>query len=582
MHKMAIRNQEDKGNILFFCNPRQSGLLPSSITSIENQHFFNGEKEGLIKKLNLAEGIIILLELNWDNLYFSDLKGFSLIYQLRVEFGVKTPIIVTSNYPQLSHNGLAFHHHFHKDGFRYFRDASISFISLPELIKKEEQEILNAFESPIEDELLQLDIIENLYKKEGYLLSFFNDLSNYIRTIVPPISGITFWNSIKGKIHQLNNLIVELDIEKVAKNRFIEAFNVQNTALNTRDINRFFISFKNDIIQYYEQKNQSFGPFPPEPIKALYISNANNNDIDIKQRLADYGIACQVALSSSEALEILKNDKIRILISDFRFLDPNGQISREQGYHIINKIYKVLPNLYFSIVLSNLDISAINYFYDHTVNQIYLNRDEILRSRILFSRFAQTIFNKDEEVRKQIALLPDFGNALPMYLKHISQNDFEKIEDQIDDFALHFIKNIIDDKPQKPLNNPGGSFEGKDEENNMINFRTKLKARRIALGIVQLPPSFLSDYDGKEELWYIIYSCLLTGQISKRVKGSFKPFISRHLFKMKTNINYDWHRVDELRLTPREKNWLLTYGQFLERGIIPEEKEKKNEDQKNS
>lgn len=566
---MAKSTSEQKEReVFFFCNPEQKDLMARGIKMICDQAYFEKDENRIIEELESVVGIIILLELNWQNRYFTDLEGFQLINKLKVKYNVQAPIIVTSNYPDVSKEGFAHHSNFHRSGFRYFQDASIKFISLPDLIKMNKKDIMESFEPSIEDALLQLDMIENLYNKEGYLLSFFNDLSSFNHNINTPVTKKEYWDSIKAKIHSLNNIIIGSDIESIARKQLDSLFDKEDMELGDENLNKFFIRFKDNIFQYYEKKNHPSDLFPPEEVKVLYINSNTFRDADVKKKLADYGIDCRVVHNGDDAVKTLKKLDIRVIISDFRFYDQAGKISREQGYHIVNKIYRMLPNLYYSIVLTNLDVPAISSFYNYTANQIYLKLDDLLRSRVLFSRFVQTIFNKDDNVRQQKELLPDFGKAMPLYLRHTQRNDYLEAESQIDKFALKFIEKIINGKPLKPLDNPGGSLDRKKEEDNIFNFRTKLKARRIALGICQLPASKLGYYRDKEELWYIIYSYIVTGQADKYSKGTHTTFISRHLFKMRTNISYAWNMANELRLTPREKSWLLRHGKYLEQGAI--------------
>ena len=85
------------------------------------------------------------------------------------------------------------------------------------------------------------------------------------------------------------------------------------------------------------------------------------------------------------------------------------------------------------------------------------------------------------------------------------------------------------------------------------------------MGLCQIGSSKLKYCDNLNERWSVIYSLIKSGGINKNFDGgTYQPFISRHLFKMHTNEEYNWKDTNQLRLTSKEKEWLIRYGELIE------------------
>lgn len=551
--------------IFFLCNEEQKDLLDTEVVAIFEQKTFDHYVTNSIQTLKQAKGIIILAELDWGYNYYSDFSGLRIIHELRMTHDFDVPIILTSNYPNISFDGLKYHSNFSKSEFRFLKDSSVLFYPLDFFISKSNSSLAQCFDSSINDPLLKIDLKENLYQEAGYLLNIFNDLSYTLLDINYPIDFHSVKDIFCSWLKTLKNIIIDVHIQERLE-RELNSLWGSKLIFELDDLKNIPEILKDIVIKSYES-HTAIDNFPPEEAKILYIREAQKKQSFLEEQFSAFGIKCIVVSNSKAAIEVLKSIDICVIVSEFRFYAEDGRFNREQGYHILNSIYDQIPNLYYSVVLSNFESPLISQYFTKSVNPMIIKRESLQRSNSLFSRFAQFILSKDAEIRKEKNFLPEFGEAMPLYLNHLNSSDYDKSEKNIIEFTNDFLRKLINKKNLPHFDSPGGSLERKTEEDTMMNFRIKLKSRRVALGICQLPASILNNAFENTELWSVIYSCINIGQVIKDIDPkTYQPFVSKHLFKMKTNSRYYWKNAAGLRLTNDERNWLIKHGEDLENG----------------
>ena len=562
MSKHIENDSINQSKIYFLCNEEQRKLLPNSIHAISTQVEFNQTKSnGLFEDSNCL-GIIVLLELIWKNKYYTDCFGFEIIYRLRVINRSKLPIILTSNYPKITQNGLTYDSGFSKVGFRYLRDPALKFINLTELLGKTFKKISSSFDAPIKDELLAKDLQENLYKKQGYLTNFFHKLVNEVYAWQEPVNDDSMLRFFKKQLNELNRILYTQKTKNKIEN-LISSFFEQEKDLTKNRIIKLVNSFK-EVAFAETSKN----PYPEwtEEVKVLYIGDHNDIKNSVSEKLDQFGIECINALNSEDAMLTLEEEEINVIISDFRMYSKDDRFSNEQGYHVLKSIYTKKPNIYYPIIFSSYDTKIIQSYFDIHNRPTIIKKSIIIEDNLFFARFAQLIIDKDARIKEEKIKLPDFGKFMHLYVRHITSPDYQQVEKNISSFALKFLKAVQENADSVPhLDNLSGGLSGQDSGQNLENFRMKLKARRVALGLCQVSPSNLKRAFKLPERWSVIYSLLRFGAIDKRIGGiTILPFINKHLMKMQSNKSYRWEDAGQLRLTPKEKEWLIKYGEAIE------------------
>lgn len=557
------QNKSENNKIYFLCNSEQKSILPNSIIPIFTIASFKEitEKQRLFHKNTF--GIIILLELKWDNPYYTDFMGLDLIYKIRVDLSLDIPILLTSHYPDLNHQGLRFKN-FDKNGYQYLRDPSLKFITFSLLLKKKIKDIKSVFQDSINDPLFFDDLKENLYFKSGYLDSFFNSLLNELENVTVFTKD---GKNIKDGLRK--NLI---SIRGILEHREILGNLLKLVGDSFKDDKYYSNNEVAEVIQKIKSIVQDqYRTIPistiPDNISTVYLQSTTNNNSNLAQTLAPYGIDCQIPETTSKAFQLINHKNIQVILCDFRFYDENNQFSRNQGYHIIETIQTTLPNIYFFIVLTNYKIPMIPKFFRNLNNLVVVEKWHTQDKNGL-AKLAQLIIEKDTEIKNKKIRLPNFNKAMSLYIRHCEKEDYGIVEKEISTFSLNAIKMILKgDTNITYLSGTKGLLDGKDMDKNLRNFRIKLKARRLALGLFQLTASKLDFYRNAKERWSMICSIIQNGTKNKHDTQT-ALFMSRHLFGLKTKIDYNWMSADLLQLTPAERTWLIKYGEAIEQNSL--------------
>lgn len=552
------KNSEN-GKIYFLCNSEQKAIFPKPIIPIYTLESFKKISEEQNQFQNNTYGIIILLEIKWENRYYTDFLGLDLIYQIRVILSLDIPIILTSHYPDLDHKGLKFKD-FDKNGYQYLQDPSLKFITFSHLLKKTVKEIRTTFQDPINDSLFFDDLKENLYFKSGYLDSFLNSLLNELENIYSfNKSGKNIKDGLRKNLFSIRGI---LEHREILGDLFTL---VRTTFKDDQDYSKKEVAEIIHKIKAILQDQYRTIPITsiPDNINTVYLQSVPNINSNLNRSLAPYGIDCHIPKSTQAVFQLIKEKSIQVILCDFRFYDKNNQFSRNQGYHIIENIQTTLPNIYFFIVLTNYKIPMIPRFFKNLNNLVIVEKWHT-RDQNGLAKLAQLIIEKDTQIKNEKIRLPNFNKAMSLYVRHCEKEDYKIAEKDISDFSLSIINKILKGDNDLPsLSGTKGLLDGQDMDKNLKNFRIKLKARRLALGLFQVTASKLDFYRNAKEHWSIICSIIQNGSKNKHDTQT-ALFMSRHLFGLKTKTNYNWESADLLQLTPGERNWLIKYGEDIE------------------
>ncbi len=561
------KNKTSK-KIYFLCNPEVAVVLPDYFEAITDLDTFNqlrAENEFLP---NGVLGLIIQAEIVWEeNRYYTDFWAMDFVYRLRVEWSMKYPMILTSTYPSISMAGLenALNR---MDDFHHLQDPAIQFIPLIELLETSETEIDTSFPKPIRSDMLLEDLKEHLYKKIGFLFNFFNDLQNEIYGTNPPTTNTTIQTFFDHKIDALEKVLNKPTLIQEVRSLFQKRFQSES-AIDAEELSNLVYRFKRTVFNNQAAAGSAREELPDELV-ILYVSSLPNPEVGkFEQQLKRH---CRLTFvsNSAAAVDYLKNDKegTNIILCDFRFLQENGQWCEEQGYDILETIYEAIPNIYYPVILSNLEDAGIYQIVSGKLQPRVFSKRKMERNNPRFDRFLRLIMESDTQIKKEKEKLPNFGQGLKVYIQHLQSKDYEVAEAAITQQAMDFLKLVLI-KPDKvvPLQNLRGRLTGSDTNRNIKNLRNLLLCRRIALGLYQMGGSVL-DYPEKKEnakRWSAIYAWLKFGYTNKHLgQTDVETFMRHSLMKMSKKIDYSWRNINALKLTPKEKEWLQLYGPGLE------------------
>lgn len=504
---------------------------------------------------NLA-GFIVLGELKWGKRYFTDFEGLNIIYKIRLEYNLKNPIIITSFIPSIEIRNIG---NAPSPLFRFLKDPSIIFIPIEDFYSLTLSEIYKKFPPAIIDEMLLEDIAISLYNKNGFISSFIYETLNEVLYDEKTFTKERAKQFIIEKQNRISKFNLDSNIQQTLNESFQQLLTTENFH-SSKIITSFFQKILTTISVAQPIENLSLSP-----IEALYIGNDNDLKSLVLAKLTTQGIRFSLAINSEEAIKILReNTDIKVVVCDYRFYNYLGQFSREQGYHIIKKISIEVPRLYSMIIISNQEhFNTPQFFSNQKVT--FIRKDIMFIKKHGLISFSQLIYKQNLWVLEIEKNLPEFGNIIETYAQHINSEDYLAEEKMISDFAINYIKKLTHNKDVPHIPNISGKVTSKDSQKNLENFRVKLRARRVLFGLYQLESSFLNHYKNNIEKWSVIYSLLQNGSLNKNVSSStIQPFLSKHLIKVQTKKSYHWRDHYNIKLTPKEREWLLQYGKLIE------------------
>lgn len=545
--------------LIFVCQPdQQSRLLPEKITCVCSQP----ELDLLLEENRdlSATGFIILAELKWENRYYSDFSGIDILYQLRVLHHLTSPIILTSFVPYLFEHfqaGVSTYPYHNK--LRVFKDPSIAFYCITDLLKLDFKELIKYFHSGLDHYFLK-DLQENVYRVDGYVKSFLQNLRNELRALSFPLNREDLIEFYRERCQLLSKNLPE--VEKIE----FQSFNIpkQRRLFTLKEALEHNYELSN-IIALEFQDHTGLSQSVITPIKTIYVSNDAALQEGFRSGIDKFDIKIFSARTYSALKEILQQQEdIGVIVCDFRFLEEDGRLSWEQGYHLYDRLLRESKEIYEFIFLTNFNQERFPRHL-HRENITPFPKDQLRVSRLGYVRLAQLILEKDRLLKDKYEQLFIFETAQELYLLHKQSSDFLSWEDKTTEFVEQILERIRrGEKEHLPIiENISGSIQTKKEATNLQNFRNKLKARRLALGLFQFPPSLLLNYRDEQEHWIIICALLRTGSLNKKgAIGKTHSFMNKHLLKLKTKRAYRWdHALDPgLQLTREERIWLQNFG----------------------
>lgn len=196
------------------------------------------------------------------------------------------------------------------------------------------------------------------------LLKFIEVITDLFIPLSVFILIITNIKTIKELLLGLKNRMIKLEIGG-NKIEIGEAFEQQNNII--KDMQKYLADNINDNQKI--QKNISDDRLCN---RILWVDDFPNNNIMLEQTLKSDGFNIDKALSTKEALQLYKNGKYDIIISDMERIE-NGINRREAGIELFNNIRN-----------SDKDISMIIYT-SYTEEKEYFDAINSLQSKITSS-----------------------------------------------------------------------------------------------------------------------------------------------------------------------------------------------------
>jgi CheY-like chemotaxis protein len=196
------------------------------------------------------------------------------------------------------------------------------------------------------------------------LLKFIEVITDLFIPLSVFILIITNIKTIKDLLLGLKNRMIKLEIGG-NKIEIGEAFEQQNNII--KDMQKYLADNINDNQKI--QKNISDDRLCN---RILWVDDFPNNNIMLEQTLKSDGFNIDKALSTKEALQLYKNGKYDIIISDMERIE-NGINRREAGIELFNNIRN-----------SDKDISMIIYT-SYTEEKEYFDAINSLQSKITSS-----------------------------------------------------------------------------------------------------------------------------------------------------------------------------------------------------
>ena len=511
-------------------------------------------------------GIIVLAETKWEtSRYYSRFYGVELVFELRVKFDLPCPIIFTSHNPNFFDQLINSEHPFmNKEQTRVFQDPGICFYSIPDLMESSKIPLKEKFANPLDPDLY-VDLKNNLYQSSGFVYNFFHDIFNEIWAL-QNANEQEIQDFLRNKLTEIEENILRNHTTNYKSFLEVEYYEIDGK-VTIESLFSGMQKFCDEIIknQLGLEKNKLTGKFLE--VKTIYISNKYEFREKLVTKLHQLGVTCLVADSFKKAKKYFgKHKDIGVIIIDFRYYDQQKRLTREQGYHIPKLILQNFPGIYDFILLTDFETSYLPKFINER-NTTPFSKEMLVRFDLGYAKFAQLILEKHVKVSAARENLPEFGDFAHLYEAHVNAKDFEIAEHECSSYILGVIDYILNNNGEgiKPIENPSGKLNGKSYENNLKNFRNKLKGRRLALAICQLDYRRFKGCNHTKDLWGIIYSIIHFGQAEKMDKKStIQSFVNRHLFGLKTTKNYHWKSAFDYDLTIEERNWLIEYGNAIE------------------
>ncbi len=570
--------------IFYFCDKGSLFLKDSiNVKNIEVISNLNDFRKLDSKKLKKAFGIIIIAEIKWNNIYYSDLFGLQLVKKIRSLFQCALPILIVS-YSGLDSRISRSGNMYTTSYSHYFKDHSVKLISVEELLNLREDRLDEFFPAPLNDYQLA-DFTITLYDDaRGFLSEFIHELKYKFsefrvksKTELEKVLDTEFISLRKMFPHKTT--LIDSALKEFISEQII---NISNSSIG---ITPLLDRIKERLLKNRDLSKRKHSPI--EKIKVLYIDDDEKCLLELKKRLFNYGVNCLTCSSLDSASTILaENQDIKIVISDYRFYDDDGRFSKYQGYDIVREL---IANGYKHAVIMLTGFDEVFHPRMHALHREVQYSKEVIFSQSNSQEF--TLFYQmliELNTKEIFEHFPDFADpTYYFYYRHYCKaKDYILKEQKLNKEALLFVSNFnilnshvagdtngstqleFDENPSPHLTSLNTILD-KDKDHAEV-FYDKLRARRIIIGLWQskgidryLEPR-LTPQKERSMRWRLIMRIVYYGQLTDILKtrkindNNFYSLMKRLGFKTHSILSVDNHdEINELKILREEKDWLL-------------------------
>ncbi len=367
----------------------------------EPQKVIRNHDEFEATEFSKYEKIFILAELKWDGIDRSNFYGLKLIKKLRTQRKITIPIVVCSFFKSFSK-------------IDFFKTPGHYLLRLPAPALPVEQYI------GIDEELLY-DINIHIFDPTGFTHTIMHDMENKLDDLSRSISErkelITQTNILlDNKLEAIGHIIIPekksefLHLTEMVKNE------INNEINNSTDFSKDS-KIRKLIGEKYKPLIYDLLPvplidseqidYPLQKWEILFIDDMVTTCDEVKRKFKARGINCVTAINSSEAFNLLKEDretaqKIAMIISDFRLYeggDDEKSWQPLQGYQILKTIHEKNDSHYaYSILTSKKGTILDKIKHKSSFPVLWFYKADVLSNEAAFNIFYQRICEVGSEV----------------------------------------------------------------------------------------------------------------------------------------------------------------------------------------
>ena len=481
------------------------------------------DKISLEYPLDEIREVYILAELNWSGLGRTAFEGVSVVNTLR-ENRVKCPIFICSFCPR------SFFKAQKEIRFRILGTPGHNFIQLPAggTIYHDNEELRLHGMSP----LLLDDILYYCMDRAGLLDETFHTLKNLM---LKP--GVDLPTVVSEELAALETSIDPFRIPEF--HTLLDQLAAQLTTPAEDPIDTLY-EYKKKFLELIPKDSEETGSAEESQVRnwqVLFVDDDKNNVLQMMSELKAHGIGCVPAQRGEDVMTILEADSkgeldscdpafeafgevkmlreglqpvnsITLVISDWRFLTPNGDWEIWQGYDIIGHIFKNLPNQVSFFILTSKTGGIVRTAQRMKyMNISWFSKDDVLKTKTGFDLFTDQVTQMGNDTFDALCSRPKVsswenekqkgnlipGTSLEAYYKMYRQSSkYHFKEADINLETLNFVNDAEKLRRGETLEHKVRPFQVKtkilraareDYPENWEKFYEKLLVRRIILSL---------------------------------------------------------------------------------------------------
>ena len=530
-------------------------------TALEEQfspeHVICSAEELRTAKLGLADGIIVLCELNWDENGIerepSIFCGVDLVkHYLRVSMKFHAPILLVSFMPESFFESEPKYMIMNAVGHRFKQLDPSLFGTLHSIF---DGDGLN----PLNDIQLS-DIVTNLCDLRGLIDEILHNAQSNIMAVIKSenIDINTKFEKISQILDKhLKDVCLLLNQRPDVRSAIKEIIRLFNEDVKQKGD---FHAAKTFLKKYQEQLKSLVNDTeaPSVPIrhewgwKALLLDDDPEGIKEISDMLEKNGVVTEVFSDVVEAKKKIDDDEqngnyITVVISDYRLFEPGKRChQRKQGYDFLLEM-SMRDRFYALIALSGLSRSfLLESFRKYNRRVEVYAKDDIIASERATLVFTENIIQLGEENYQALLSKPTAKNwegvLKPFYVDHRQSADYAQHEHQINLIAREYVlyvkhilnasdKNLLQMTNFEPFKGLTTNLVGeKDKKPILIHrpvFQQILIARRIAIWLL-----FFEGFNTRS-----VYSTLIRGILDESyLKIGTSTLINSENTKLKSSV----------------------------------------------